>query len=74
MCRAVSLIVFHGDQDTTVHPQNAKVLMQMHRSLMVGIDDARASATTELGQVVDVIPIPAIAFARAAVRFSANSW
>jgi hypothetical protein len=39
-----------------VHPQNAEVLMQMHRSLMVGIDDARASVTTQLGQVMDRYP------------------
>ncbi|KDR30797.1 esterase [Caballeronia grimmiae] len=51
--RAVPLIVFHGDQDTTVHPQNAEVLMEMHQGLMVGTNDACASVTTELGQVED---------------------
>ncbi|GJH30902.1 PHB depolymerase family esterase [Caballeronia novacaledonica] len=56
VCRAVPLIVFHGDQDTTVHPLNAQGLMQMHRSLMLGTDEAYASVTTELGQVEQGYP------------------
>jgi hypothetical protein len=70
----VPLIVFPGDQDTTVHPQNAEVLMQMHRSLMVGIHDARASATTEVGQVVDVHPYTCNSFCQGGGEVFGEQW
>ena len=72
--RAVPLIVFHGDQDTTVHPQNAEVLMQMHRSLIAGTEDARASVTTELGQVEQGYPYTRNTFCHGGGEVFGEQW
>ncbi|WP_250515111.1 PHB depolymerase family esterase [Caballeronia sp. INDeC2] len=72
--RSVPLIVFHGDKDTTVHPQNAEVLMQMHQSLMLGADEASASVTTELGQVEQGYPYTRSTFRRSGGEVFGEQW
>ncbi|BAO92867.1 alpha/beta hydrolase family esterase [Caballeronia cordobensis] len=74
VCRAVPLIVFHGDQDTTVHPQNAEVLMHMHQRLMLGTDEALASITTELGQVEQGYPYTRDTFRRSGGEVFGERW
>ncbi|KXV03149.1 esterase [Caballeronia megalochromosomata] len=72
--RSVPLIVFHGDQDTTVHPQNAEVLMQMHRNLMLGTDDSSALVTTEFGQVEQGYPYTRNTFRRSDGEVFGEQW